>query len=169
MHQRLAVITSYLRQPERTGQLHSCSCLGQSERPDGESCVDRCGETHFLHSVKCGPMLCLFFHLMRAGYSGLEWVFWSSRLFLLAEERIKTLEKGDNLCWVCTYHDTFGRKPTRQRTTHCSTQSKNVIICIVEMNTTTLQCYVVTTHAWCLITYFTNQSSTTHDRKHSFS
>lgn len=31
MHQRLVVVTSYLRQAERTGQLHSCSCLGQSE------------------------------------------------------------------------------------------------------------------------------------------
>ena len=30
MHQRL-VVTSYLRHAEGTGQLHSCSCLGQSK------------------------------------------------------------------------------------------------------------------------------------------
>lgn len=101
MHQRLAAVTSYLRQAKWAGQLHSCSGLGQSERPDGEPCVDRCGETYFLHSVKCGPMLCLFFHLTRAGHSRLEWVFWSSRLYLSvswgADYNVR-LEKGDNLC-----------------------------------------------------------------------
>lgn len=70
MHQRLVVVTSYLRQAERTGQLHSCSCLGQSED---------LMENHVLIDVQrhiiciqpsAGPCNIYFLlYLLRAGHS----------------------------------------------------------------------------------------------------
>lgn len=102
MHQKLVVVTSYLRQTEQTGQLHSCSCQGQFKKlMEKHLLMDV--ERHFLRSVKCGPtVLLLLFHLI-AEHCGLRvGMFCRSRLLYalrLSEETWKErLDREECLC-----------------------------------------------------------------------
>lgn len=134
MHQRLVVVTSYLGQAERTGQLHSCSSLGQSkDLMENHVLIDV--ERHILCIQSSVEPHSVYFSTFRErGTPGRSssWVFWSSRTCLSVgwgKDYNERLDKEDNPCRLrlrVQITDSFGMKPTRHRPIYCITWCWNI-------------------------------------------